>query len=116
MRRGFEGGRPYFDQFFNAFKNTAPNPFAGDFTKPPFDQIKPGRTGRNEVQVKSLMSYNPLLDLRMLVRGIVIDDQMQVHAGGSISVHLAEKLQKFLVPMPIKARANHGAIEHIERS
>src|SRR5579862_2666015 len=105
-----------FDQFFHALKNTAPNPFSGDFTKPPLDQIKPGRTGRNEVQVKSLMSFNPLLDLRMLVRGIVIDNQMQVHPCWGIPVHLSEKLQKFLVPMAIKARTNHSAIEHIERS
>ena len=28
------------DQFLHAFENAAANPFAGDFTMPPFDQIQ----------------------------------------------------------------------------
>ena len=67
------------------------------------------------MQVKSLMPLDPVLNLGMLVRAIVVHDQMQVHPFRSVSVHLPEKFQKFFVPMTIKARADYGAIQHIER-
>ena len=55
------------------------------------------------MQVESLVPLNPLFDLRMLVRGIVVDDQMQVHACRSVPIHLPEKSEKFLVPVAFKA-------------
>ena len=67
------------------------------------------------MQVESLVPLNPEFDLRMLVRGIVVHDQMQVHSFRGVPVHLPEKLEKFLVPVAIKAGADYRAIQHIER-
>jgi len=101
---GFDVMLNGLDQFLYAFKkNAAANPFPGDFTKPPLNQIQPGRTGGNKMQVESLVPLNPLFDLRVLVRGIVVYDQMQIHSCGSVSVHLPEKLKKLLVPVALKA-------------
>jgi hypothetical protein len=100
---GFHVTLDGFDQFLHAFDDAAANPFPGDFTKPPLHQIQPGRTGGNEMLVESFVSLNPVFDLRVLVRGMVVHDQIQVHSWRSIPVPLPEKLEKLLVPGALKA-------------
>ena len=65
-----------FDQVFDAFKHPATDAFAGNFTEPPLDQIEPRGTGRDKVQMKSFVLLDPSLNFWVLMRGIVIDDQM----------------------------------------
>jgi hypothetical protein len=100
---GYDAMVDDFDQFFHAFENVTSNPFPGYFPKPPLNPIQPRRTGGNSMQVESLVPLNPLFDLGLLVVGIVVHDPMQVHSFRGVSVHLSEKLEKFLVPVALKA-------------
>jgi hypothetical protein len=83
----------HLDQLLDAFEDASANPFSSDFTKPTLDQIQPGRTGGNKMQVKSFMPADPLLHLGMLVGAVVVDDQVKVHSFRRVSVHLPEKLE-----------------------
>ena len=67
------------------------------------------------MEVESLMTLDPLLNLGMLVRAIVVDNQVQVQAFRNVSVDLSEELEKLLMPVTVKARADDPAVEHIER-
>ena len=49
------------------------------------------------------MFLQPLLHIGMLVRGIVVDDQMQRFILGCFAVNFLQKLQPFDVAMPLLA-------------
>lgn len=67
-----------FDQLGEAAKDSATQPPGGQVTKEALDHVEPRGARRGEVQMKAWMLGKPRLDLGMLVRGIVIQDQMQV--------------------------------------
>ena len=51
--------------------------FPGHLLEPSFNQIGPGKTGRNEMDVKSWMLLQPCLYLRMLAGATAINDGVQ---------------------------------------
>jgi len=53
--------------------------------------------------MKSRVLLQPLQHFGMLVRGVIVDDQMQVQVGRSTGVNLLEKLDPLLMPMPLHA-------------
>ncbi len=55
------------------------------------------------------------LTLRMLVRGVVVQDQVQIAVGGRLRIDELQELQPLLMAMPILALPDEGAIGHIER-
>ena len=67
------------------------------------------------MHMKSRMPFQPRLHFRMLVRGVVIDDQMQVKLRHRFAINRLEKLDPLLVTMPLLALRNHGAIGHTQR-
>jgi hypothetical protein len=53
--------------------------------------------------------------LRMLVRGVVVNNQAQLLFLGSLSANRPEELQPFLVSVPVHAGADDLAISNVER-
>ena len=51
------------------------------------------------MHVKAFVLLKPRLHFWMLVRGVVVDDQMQLKMLGRFSIDLLEKLQPFLMPV-----------------
>lgn len=51
------------------------------------------------MHVEAFVFLKPGLHFWMLVRGIVVDDQMQLKMLGRFSIDLFEKLQPLLMPM-----------------
>lgn len=51
------------------------------------------------MQVEPWMALEPFLDDRMLVRGVVIHDQMQLQALGGLPVDLFQESQPLLMPV-----------------
>lgn len=72
------------------------------------DHVEPRSAGRREVHVEARMALEPGLDLRMLVGGVVVGDQMQVAPRRRFAIDLAQEFQPLLVPMPRQALADHG--------
>src|SRR5215469_8625858 len=79
-------------QFFDAEKAAAPNPLLRELTQPTFDQIQPRRARRNEMEMEAPMASEPTLHLGVLVRAVVVHDQMKVQVKRKLSIEAAEKL------------------------
>ncbi len=68
------------------------------------------------MQVEAGMAFQPRLDARMLVRPVVVDDQMQVQIQWCLDVDQLQEADEFLMPMPRHAIANDRPIQHVQRS
>lgn len=58
------------------------------------------------------MAFKPGLNLWMLVRGIVVDDGL---VCGHVTLDGVEEADELLVPLPLPASADHGAIQPVQR-
>ena len=65
-----------FDERFHVREGAATDGLLRDDAEPAFDQIEPGCIGGREVNVESWPSCEPGFDLGMLVRSVVVDDEM----------------------------------------
>ena len=61
------------------------------------------------------MALQPTLNHRMLVRGVVITDQIEFFLGRCLAVDQAQKPEPLLMPMARLARADHRAIQRVQR-
>lgn len=68
------------------------------------------------MHVDAFMFFQPCLHFWMLVRGVVIDDQMQLKMFGRFSIDLLEKFQPFLMPVLALNGADQASLEIIQRS
>jgi hypothetical protein len=60
------------------------------------------------------MPLEPGADLGMLVRRIIVDDQVEFPPGWGFSVDLIEEADEFLMPMARHALADHLALQDVE--
>ena len=67
------------------------------------------------MEMEPLVPLQPGADLGMLVRRVVVDDQMQLHSGRGLAVDLVEEADEFLMPMARHALADDLALQHVER-
>src|ERR1700716_1775305 len=65
--------------------------------------------------MEPLVPLQPGADLWMPVRGVVVDDQMQLRSGRGLAVDLVEETDEFLMPMTRHALADHLALQHVKR-
>src|SRR5689334_6672518 len=61
------------------------------------------------------MARQPSLDRWRFVSSVVIQHQMEIQRGGKFLVQMAEKLQKFLMPVARYALPDDLAVQHAER-
>jgi hypothetical protein len=61
------------------------------------------------------MFHEPLLDLRVLVGGIVIADQMQLFAFGRLTLNLAQEVEPLAVTVVLITTGDDRTIKGIER-
>src|SRR5437867_9067284 len=103
------------DQRGDAGEGSATNALASDLRKPAFHEIQPRSAGRCEMQVVPRMVIEPLLDLRVRMGAVVVEDQMDLAPTRRRLFNALKELEEFAVPMPRQAASDHGAIEDVER-
>src|SRR5215470_287991 len=64
------------DEGWNAAEGAASDSFTRDLGKEALDQVQPRGAGRGEVEVKPGMLAHPRLHRGMLMRAVVVQDQM----------------------------------------
>jgi len=74
------------NQLWNTVKHPTANPLIHQLPEETFREIKPGTTGGDEMHVNPTMVCQPPLDLGMLVRGIVVGDQVQWLVRGDLAI------------------------------
>ena len=77
--------------------------FCRDVAEEALDHVQPRRRGRREVHVEARVLGQPLLHLGMLVRGVVVADQVQRLVLGRLAVDLAQELEPLAVAVPLLA-------------
>ena len=83
--------------------------------KPALDRIEPRGAGGREVHDEARVLGQPLLDVGMLVGGVVVHDQVQLQVLGRLALDQAQEFEPLLMPVPILAHRDHGAVQCIER-
>src|SRR6267142_5599402 len=61
------------------------------------------------------MPFEPSADLGMLMRGVVVDDQVQLALGWGFAVDLVEEADELLMAMAAHALADDLALQDVER-
>src|SRR5260370_20192437 len=82
-----DGGLEVDDRAKDAALEAAP----GEFGEEALDGIEPRARGRGEVEDEARMARQPGLDLRMLMGGVVVDDDVDDLTGGGLRLHGVEE-------------------------
>ena len=80
------------DEIFDLLEGPATDGFLGDDAKPDLDLVQPGRIGWCVVDVVSRVYCDPVFDLGVLVRAVIIDDQVNVEIFRDVLVNVSEEL------------------------
>src|ERR1700682_331130 len=103
-------------QFFDTMECSAADHAVGDEPEEAFDLVEPGTACRREVKVEAapLRRFQPALDRRALVRGIVVHDEVNLLVRRHLFFQLVEKLDELLGAMPGQATANDFPVQDVE--
>jgi hypothetical protein len=72
-------------------------------------QIQPRATRRREVEVKPGMLFQPAFDVWSLVRGVVVQNQVNVQFSGDFLIDRLEELNPFLMAVALSAMSENLA-------
>ena len=74
----------------------------------------PGGRGRGEAEMEPGVAFEPGADLGVLVRRVVVDDQMQFPPGRRLAVDRVEESDEFLMPVAGHVLADDTALQYVE--
>src|SRR3954470_8575677 len=86
----------------------------GELGEEAFDGVQPRARGRGEVEGPAWVAVQPVMDLAVLVRRIVVENYVDHLTGRDLPLDPVEEGQKLLVPVALAALADHGAVERVE--
>src|SRR5260221_6325847 len=95
-------------------KDAALEAAAGEFGEEALDGIEPRARGRGEVEDEARMARQPGLDLRMLMGGVVVDDDVDDLTGGGFGFDGIEGADELLMPVAVHAAADEPGVEDAE--
>src|ERR1700691_340654 len=67
------------------------------------------------MEMEARMAFEPGADLGMLVRRVIVDDQVQLPFGRGLAVDLVEETDELLMPVAGHTLADDAALQHVER-
>ena len=91
------------------------NRLPGDDAEPDLHLVEPRSIRGGVVHVKSGTPGQPSLDPGMLVRGVVVDDEMNIEVHGDVGLDVAQELEELLVTMTGLALGHHFPGGDIQR-
>ena len=92
----------------HAGKAVALDALVGDVAKEALDHVQPRRAGRGEMHDEARVPRQPLLDIGVAVRGVVVHDQVQAQVLGREAVDEPQELEPFTMAMPRLASRSRG--------
>src|SRR5690242_4383369 len=100
----------------NRSKRAATNRFTGNLTEPDLDLIEPRSVGGRVVKVKANPSRKPSFDSWMLMRAVVVHDQMHIELFGHASLNVAQEGQELLMAMARLTLSQYLSIGYVQSS
>ena len=94
------------DEFLNGLEDAASNALVRNLTKPSFHKVEPRTARRREMDMEAGMSFEPGTNLGVFVRGVIVDNKMEVEFGGGFRIDLLEECDPLLMPMTLHTRTN----------
>src|SRR5947207_15812324 len=88
------------DELFDGGEGAAADRLVSNVAEPTLDLVEPRSVGGREVHVIARMYREPGADFRVLVRGVVIDDQVQLELRRHAGVEMAQEREELLMAMP----------------
>ena len=64
--------------------------------------------------MKTRMSFQLPFDLRSLVRGVIVQNQVDLQIGRNLRIYGLEELDPFLVPVPLRAMGQYFSLQIIQ--
>lgn len=98
----------------DGLEDTALQSALGKFGEEPFDRVEPGTRGRSEVECKPRVPSKPPPHIRVLVGGVVVEDDVHGLFGRHLRFNCIQKANELLVTMALHATADDLAFEHVE--
>ena len=96
-------------EFADTGHGEAPELAIVELTEETLHEIQPGGAGGNEVEVDAGMSLQPTTHLLVFVRGVVVEDDMDIESGLHRASHGLDELQELLMAVPRHAVVDHMA-------
>jgi hypothetical protein len=87
------------DQFSHTFEDTSTDTPGSHDAKPALNLVHPRRSSRSKMQVEPTMPFKPFIRLSVLLRAVVVQDQVQVYLGRSFVIQSSQELEKLLMAM-----------------
>ena len=98
----------------NGFEDAASDFAPGDGREESFDGIEPRGRGRSEVERPSRMVGEPLHDVRMFVRGVVVEDGVDDLAGRHGALDGFQEADEFLMAVLAHATPDDRSVEDVQ--
>src|ERR1700676_4981909 len=95
-------------------ERTAPEGALGDKSERTLDVIEPRAVGRRVVEMEARAAREPSLHFGMLVRAIVVNDQMHIEPRRHAGIEMAQKAQALLMAMAWFALGEHPPVGDVE--
>ena len=96
----FDGGVDALDEFLDVAEGTAADGALGNETEPAFYLIEPRRVSRGVVDVIARSGGKPGANFGVLVRGVVINDEMQIEVGRNALIEVPQEGEELLMTVP----------------
>src|SRR5512132_2297483 len=87
----------------------------GELGEEALDGVEPGAGGRREVEDEARVALQPRLDLRVFVRGVVVEDDVHDLADRHGGLGAVQKPDELLMAVALHAAADDLALEYVER-
>jgi hypothetical protein len=94
-------------EFGRAFEDATTHALVSDVPEEPFDHVEPRGAGGREVNMDSGAPRPPCFDFGMLVRCLVVADNVDRLLFGNAPFDEAQELQPVLVTVLVRAGADH---------
>src|SRR5258707_8721994 len=102
------------DQVFHATERSAANGLLRNTVEPDLHLIEPGGIGGSEVHMEPWPCSKPAFNSQMLVRGVIIHDDVPVQVFRHVFFNLPEKTQILLMPVTRSTFREHIAVRRVQ--
>ena len=102
------------DQFPGALERPPADGPLGDDPEPALHLVQPGGIGGGVMDVEPGMAGQPGADLLVLMRGIVVDDQVDVEIGRHVVIDLFQEREELLVAVAGLAPSQNRSVGHVQ--